>query len=103
MPLTIEGATVGYDRSGIQQLINDVRANVIESAQEKMKSSLDTLNTSIDDIWVGHSADLFKQNMATDVEAIRNALQTTYEIFSSEVAQISQAMGQVDQALIEKR
>ena len=103
MALTIEGADVGYDKSGTDKLIADIKANVIEKAASEMKSNLNTLETSVDEIWVGHSADQFKQNMNTDVQNISDALNKTYEVLVSEINQIVSAMSQVDQELIKAR
>lgn len=103
MPLTITGATVGYDNGGVNQLMQDIHANMIEEAANQLETNLETLNTAVDEVWVGHSADVFKENMRTDVTKIKEALNKAYDSLSSEISQVVQRMGEVDQELVKNR
>ena len=103
MALTIEGATVGYDTDGVMKLLQDIHDHVITEASDEMKNGVEELNTSVDEIWAGKSADQFKQNMLTDITTIRSALDATYDALRSEISQIVTAMSNVDEQLIEKR
>ncbi len=101
--LTIEGATVGYDTDGVTKMINDVRISVVDEAAKKLTDSVETLNAEIDQIWVGQSADTFKENMKLDVETISQALKESFGVLVAEVSQIVREMNRVDEQLIEKR
>lgn len=103
MAVTIEGVTVGYDKAGLQQLMTDIKANVIDEAADKLDNSFDSLTTSIDNIWAGTSANIFKNNMKNDVEKIKTALQSAYVTLSAEINAIQGAMGEVDDQLVKNR
>ncbi len=103
MSLQISGADVGADINGITQALNNLQQKVILDAINKMNSSLSTLRESVDEAWVGQSAENFKSNMETDKDAIVQALQDSYDSLKSEMDQIISKMGEADEALIEKR
>ena len=103
MALTITESTTGYDKSGITALLNKIHADVIIKASDQMKSEKEKLKEKVDEIWQGHSAKIFKENLDTDVDNICKALDATYGALVSELRQIQDAMGQVDQELVERR
>ncbi len=103
MALSIQGADIGYDTQGVNQLFTMIRTNVIDEASTAMKSNLSELETSIKEIWAGHSADQFIKNMKTDVDTISKALSAAEKQLTSEISQILKAMGQVDEDLIKAR
>ena len=103
MALTITESTTGYDKSGITALLNKIHADVIIKASDQMKSGKEKLKETVDVCWQGHSAQVFKENLDTDVNNICEALEATYGSLVSELTQIQNAMGQVDQELVEKR
>ena len=101
--LTIEGADIGYDSAGVKQLYSMIHASVIEEAASAMHQNVTKLETSLKDIWAGHSADQFVKNMKTDIETISKALSAAEDQLHSEINQILTAMGQVDDTLIQAR
>lgn len=101
--LTIEGADIGYDSQGVSQLFTMIRAGVIDEAATAMHSNITELETSLKDIWAGHSADQFIKNMKTDIETISKALSAAESQLHSEINQILAVMGQVDDTLITSR
>jgi uncharacterized protein YukE len=101
MALDINGATVGYDHAGIDTLLRDIKANVIEEAKEKLKSSEATLDESLDNIWQGKSEETFKNNMHQDVLVVCDALDKAYDTLAAEIYRTGSAMGQVDEGLVE--
>lgn len=103
MALTIEGASQGYDRGGVEVLMQRIHSEVINEAKNSMQNNLSNLNTAIDDIWQGQSATNFKNNMALDVQSIKDALDATYEVLNTEIHQVANAMAQVDQELVKAR
>ena len=102
MALNIDGATVGFDQEGVSTLLNDIKANLIQEAKDKLKSSKSELDTSLDEIWQGKSEERFKSNMHDDIETVCDALDDAYTSLETEVARARDAMGSVDNTLVEK-
>lgn len=102
MALNIEGATVGFDQDGVRNLLSDIKANVIQEAQDQLKTSVGELDTALDDIWQGKSEERFKSNMHEDVETICDALDDAYNSLVAEIGRARDAMGAVDNTLVEK-
>lgn len=103
MPLTIQGATVGYDAAGIDQLKQDIHMKCVEEAKNDLDSNYNTLEEAIDQIWVGQSAERFKDNMKSDVKSVKKALDECYKVFEGELNAIASEMTHVDAQLIERR
>ena len=103
MALQISGADIGADTNGVQTAINNLQVHVIQDTISKMNSSMETLRTSVDEAWVGQSAENFKDNMETDKNTVVDALNETFEGLKSEINQIVSRMGEADEALVERR
>ena len=103
MALTITNATIGYDRSGVEALKQAIRLKVVDQAIDRLETSFDSLTSSIDNMWVGHSAEIFKSNMHSDVDKIKTALSQTCTTLEAELDHIMGAMGQVDEDLVKDR
>ena len=103
MALQISGSDIGVDSNGVQTALNNLQTNVIQDTITKMNNSLGTLRSSVDDAWVGQSAENFKENMETDKNTIVDALNATFDTLKSEVNQIVTRMGEADEALVERR
>ena len=101
MALDINSATVGYDAEGIAELMNQIKAEVIEQAQNKLKESEATLDEALDAIWAGKSEETFKSNMHEDVLVVCDALDKAYDTLYAEVYKAGAAMGNVDAELVQ--
>ena len=101
MALNIEGATVGYDHAGIDALMGEIKADVIEEAKNKLKESESTLDESLDTIWQGKSEETFKSNMHEDVLVVCDALDKAYDTLAAEIYRAGHAMGRVDEELVQ--
>ena len=101
MALNIEGATVGYDSEGVNDLLNQIKADVIEDAKTKLKESESTLTEALDAIWQGKSEETFKSNMHADVLVVCDALDKAYATLHAEVYKTVYAMGHVDENLVQ--
>lgn len=101
MALDISGATVGYDADGIASLLAKIKADVIDEASTEMKARSTDLENALDQVWQGDSEEQFKENMQNDIRKVRRALDKAYESLASEIGQIGQRMGQVDENLVE--
>lgn len=101
MALDINGATVGYDAEGLNTLLTNIKANVIEEAKEALKNSESKLDEALDAIWQGKSEETFKSNMHEDVLKVCDALDTAYNSLNAEVSKAALAMAHVDGALVD--
>lgn len=100
MALTIEGADIGYDQQGLQQLIKDIQTNVIDQACTELDNAATNLEKDLEPVWQGHSAKQFVTNMKEDIKAIKSALETGKDALEKELSQITNAMTQIDQDLV---
>ncbi len=103
MALQISGADIGADIQGVQTAINNLEVHVIQDTITKMNGSMETLRTSVDEAWVGQSAETFKKNMETDKNTVIDALNATFDGLKSEINQIVSRMAEVDEALVVER
>ena len=103
MALTIQGATIGVDANGIQQLINNLETHVIQDTISKMNASQAALRDKVDAAWVGQSAETFKNNMETDKGVLEKSLKESFEVLKSELFNIASAIGEEDQSLVQSR
>ena len=103
MALTIEGATQGFDANNVQDYINDLNIAVVDAAKSSLDNQMDTLRTAVDTVWVGKSAENFKKNMETDVEAIKDALDEAKDALLSELYDIVDKLGEMDEGLVQLR
>lgn len=74
MALNIERATEGYDSSNLGTLKDEIKTSCIDPAVSQLKVELETLKTAIDEIWVGDSANRFKDKMEKHVESAQRQM-----------------------------
>ena len=104
MALTIQGATIGFDANEVQTALNNIHTQVIEEAKGQLRQQLTQLYTSVDEVWVGQSAEIFKDNMQVDVDGVCQGLDAAYEVLKSEFSQITSDMINADaNNIIERR
>lgn len=103
MVLDISTTDVGFDESGAKQFIQDIEVECVDKAKTHLKDNLATLNSAVDEVWQGKSADNFKSNMDKDVKAIIDALDKSYAAIVGEINQTLKAMENIDQNLVTKR
>ncbi len=103
MALNITNATIGFDSNEVQTALNNIRTDVIGATQESLRQNMSSLREAVDAVWVGQSAENFKTNMTTDMEAICKSLDDAFESLKNELTQITNGMAEIDQNLVEKR
>ena len=74
MPLRIGEASQGVDFVGMQQLITDVNVKAIQPTKASLRTSANSLRDTINAVWVGASAEAFKDKIARDTELVCNTL-----------------------------
>ena len=103
MALTISGATFGVDANELRTALNNINVQVIEAAKSEMRKGLSDLQTAVDTVWVGQSAETFKTNMVHDQNTIASKLDATYKSLVSEFARITKEMFEKESTLVTRR
>ena len=103
MALNIEGATLGYDASGVNAYISDINTNLVDEACSQLRKGLEELRVATDEVWVGRSAETFKANMEHDVEEICNAIIQAKNSLITELNALGNRMGELDENLVKPR
>lgn len=79
MALNFENSTFGYDSEGLQHLINEINVNCIANTISAMRTGLNAINNSVDQAWVGQSANRFKDSVQEDANIVIDALEQAGE------------------------
>ncbi len=66
-------ASVGYDASGLDDYIHQIKTNVIEKTANDIETEMNTQMNAVNDYWVGASAEAFKELMKSDVAQLKKA------------------------------
>ena len=104
MALTIEGATVGFDANGLQNLIEqEIKINLIENTTKHLKDNYDTLTEALREIWQGQSEQIFEKNIGVDLVRIVAAIQSAGEQLQTEVTNMGAEVVHADQELVKPR
>lgn len=104
MGLGINGATIGYDTNELNDAMQRLNTEVISVAIEKMTSEMATLREQVDAVWVGQSAESFKNNMEFDKKVIIDALEKIRdEEIRGFMDQIVSNFDEIDQNLVKER
>lgn len=101
--LNIEKATLGYDANNIQKLLNNINTHVINEAQSALRKNVSDLRKATDEVWVGQSAIIFKDNMDFDVNVVCQALDATFKVLQSQLFTIVSKMDEDDKELLGRR
>lgn len=101
--LNIEKATLGYDANNIQKLLNIINSDVIDKTQQALRDNVKLLRDATDEVWVGHSAIQFKNNIDSDVKNVCDALAATFEVLKKQLNDIVIEMDDDDRNLVARR
>ena len=83
--LNISSANIGYDIAGMNKLINDVNTECVTPACVAMRREVANLRQTIDTVWVGKSADAFKDKISRDTEDLCKTLETVGEMIREQM------------------
>lgn len=103
MALTIDKASIGFDANGMQQALNNINVNVIEATKNAMTNNMGSLRESVDNAWVGASAEQFKANMEKDRETVSKALDSTFEALKTAMYDAINQIQENDRELVKER
>ena len=103
MALNIEGASIGFNENQMITTLNNVHHNCVELTKGALRMSLGTLRDSVNECWVGQSADNFMSNQESDVEKICAGLDAAYEGLVNQFKEVGAGLNEIDQTLVERR
>jgi uncharacterized protein YukE len=101
--LKITGASEGFDISGINAYISDIKVKLIQNAIDEMKKETTTVKNTVDQVWVGKSANTFKSNFDYDVKIITDALKEACDVLEKSIYHAAHNLKTIDENLVQKR
>lgn len=99
--LNIEQAGIGYDTAGISNFLNKLNLDVIDDLVSKLHNNIGPLREAVDQVWVGQSANAFKEKLERDSETMIQTLERIKDDVKAEFAQIAQNIDNYDSAIAE--
>ena len=101
MALNIDQANIGYDTVGIQEFINSLNLEVITELTQEMDAQIPKIREVVDQVWVGQSANAFKEKLERDTSIMKQTLETLKEDVEGQFAQIAKNIDNYDSAIAE--
>ena len=99
MGFTIETATIGYDRLGLKQVVNEFEMKVVIPVTTAINNSVPQVHIAVDSAWGGQAADAFKNKYAKDADTVVKTIKTLKGFLESNIAKIGQNVDIYDSAL----
>ena len=82
--LDIENATVGLDQNNLVDLANSI-ITVINDTNKSVRNDSHNVLSSIDAVWVGSSANMFKEKLTYDTESLTEVLSEIADLVRNEI------------------
>ena len=99
MALTIENATEGYDSSNLNALKEEIKTACIDPAIDDLGKGLEDLKNAIDQIWVGDSANRFKDKMENHISNAQKLMRTVKSDVELYLGNITVQLREVDESI----
>ena len=96
MGLKISNATFGYDTNGMLSLIDEVKLTVIPDATKSIRNKKEKIRSTIDTVWVGSSADAFKDKLDYDTDVLCEALLEIKNLISENLNNVGSNVEDID-------
>ena len=88
MALNIGSSTIGGDSTTVKQITEAIRIDLIEAAKEVANTNLDALVDKVDTMWVGVTADQFKEKIKADKKKFGQIMDLLYEEVEQDIKQM---------------
>ena len=85
MGLNIQSSTMGYDTVGLQDLIKNIKIDIIPAMATSIRNSKNDVRDTINSVWVGASANAFKDKLDRDTEVLCKTLMDLTEAVENDV------------------
>lgn len=99
MALGIENATFGYDISGTQTFLQQLKSTYLDSAASDAKN-ITEIESAIDTSWAGQAADDFKTALHEDANALSATLEELYYQLENEINNIGASIADTDSGMM---
>ena len=96
MALNIGSSTIGGDDSTVKQITEAIRIDLIEAAKEIANKNLDALVEKVDTMWVGVTADQFKEKIKSDKQKFGKIMDLLYEEVEQDITQMEKNIVNAD-------
>lgn len=96
--LNIESATAGLDQNNLVDLANSIITLINETNTSVKSDSLNVLST-IDTVWIGSSANMFKEKLSYDTDTITQVLREIAELVKGEINNAGSNVEEYDSAI----
>lgn len=101
MALDINQANIGYSTTGISDFINELNVQVIQALITEMHNTIPSLREVVDEVWVGQSANAFKDKLERDTSTMVDTLNKIEDNLRGQFAQIAQNVDNYDASIAE--
>ena len=102
MTLNISGATSGYDVNGMQALITEVNTQCVVPACSSLRRDVNNVRSTIDQVWVGSSAEAFKNKLTEDTETMCKTLEDVGKLIQEQLNNAGSNVEEYDDALAQQ-
>ena len=102
MTLNISGATSGYDVNGMQALITEVNTQCVVPACASLRRDVNEVRSTIDQVWVGASAEAFKNKLSDDTETMCQTLEEVGKQIQEQLNNAGSNVEEYDDALAQQ-
>lgn len=97
--LTLENMTEGIDVQGMQQLLEDLRVNVLENISNQLEQT-EGIVTALNRGWQGAARDAFLLDFSNKIEEVRNNLQAEYNDLNRKFGELADSYFNADSGMI---
>lgn len=97
---TIGEFEYGYDASGVEQYLEDIKSNYLDKAKEAV-NDISAIQTCCENEWEGKARDNFVTNLTKDAAHVGEQFDTLYMVLVGEINSLKNAMANKDEELIE--
>ncbi len=101
--LGIEGADYGFDEAGSEKALEEINEKVILEVINRMEGTVESLMDTVDDAWVGPSAEIFKDNFIEDLSTIEYGIQKARQKLYNAFSAAQQQMFDADTGILNRR
>lgn len=98
--LTISEMTTGMSSGGMQQYLENIKAEILTSVTEKLDTARDEINKSLRTAWVGQSEQRFETLLTDAVENLKTELKAEYNALESRLNELQNNYFNQENALI---
>lgn len=97
---TINDLEYGYDAAGMEQYLNEIKAEYLDRAKDAVNDIQDITNVCQNE-WEGRARDNFIANLTSDAQHVGEQFDALYVVLVQEINSLQAAMANKDEELIQ--